>query len=149
MNDPDIAASWNRLLAIPQTDQRTGAVTVITNRVGIEGAVDLLGLHRLDRVEQNLVAGSPGTNPLDEDILHPIGGQERPADTLRGIGLALAQHIPHVLGIGRQPQRDDPKVAVQDISPLDHDRFILGEIAGGSRSAPLHAHRRLEPGTEP
>jgi hypothetical protein len=117
------------LLTIPQADQRTRAVAVIADRVSIDPSVDAFGLHCSQRVRKHLVARAAGFHSLHQQILQPVRIRKRALDSGGNIGLALAQDVAHVLGVGVEPERGDSDVAVEHITASDYR--VIAELCIG------------------
>ncbi len=120
-------------------------MAVIADRVRIDAGFKPRGDGGGAGAGQHRVAADPGLKGAGQRILHPVARRQPVAQPLGRVGLAGAQHIGILLGIGRQPQIGDAEIGPDHVAGLDH-RIARQHPR---RAAPVDADRGLEPGVDP
>src|SRR3989454_2175313 len=116
-----VAAPRHAFLVVPQTDERSGPVAAVADRVRIDRAGNPRRPHLPQRGGEHLVSSSPRSHLCEQDVLQPVRVPEGQLQALRHVPLTGSQHVAHVLRVGVQAQCSDSEVAVQHVAALDHD----------------------------
>ena len=127
---------------VPEADQRARAVAVESDRMRVVGAVDLARLHAFTRGREHPVAPARSRPSGCPAWRRP---RRAPGEARLRVGLSLAQHVGHVLGVGVQPRNRDA-----DIQCSTSLRWMTGLSPSSAADVlALHIDARLEPGAEP
>ena len=98
---------------------------------------------------QDGVTGPPDGEVPGQEILPAVTGLKGGDEARRRCGLAHAQDIAHLLGVGAELEVAEADVGMQDISPLDDAVLTAGRaIRPAGDAATLQVHVREEPGRQ-
>ena len=94
----------------------------------IHRPVESFRFHLRQRGGEDLVPCTTRPHLLEQDVLESVRVLHRQLEARRYIGLAVEEHVGHVLRVGIQPERGDADVTMQHVPLLDDG--IVAQLLG-------------------